>query len=92
MGKSRRELVFAVEAGVSEINVESEPELDTLIEVAELLDARPKITFRVNPDVAAVLGNGAMAALRALEQRFAREIVIEADPGRDRARFQLTPV
>jgi diaminopimelate decarboxylase len=53
VGKSRRELAFAVEAGVSEINVESEPELDTLIEVAELLDARPKITFRVNPDVAA---------------------------------------
>ncbi len=53
VGKSRRELAFAVEVGVSEINVESEPELDALIEVAELLDARPKITFRVNPDVAA---------------------------------------
>jgi diaminopimelate decarboxylase len=53
VGKTRRELAFAVEVGVSEINVESEPELDTLIEVAELLDARPKITFRVNPDVAA---------------------------------------
>ena len=53
VGKSRRELAFAVEVGVAEINVESEPELDTLIEVAELLDARPKITIRVNPDVAA---------------------------------------
>ncbi len=53
VGKTRRELAFAVEVGVSEINVESEPELDTLIEVAELLDARPNITIRVNPDVAA---------------------------------------
>jgi diaminopimelate decarboxylase len=53
VGKSRRELAFAVEVGVSEINVESEPELDALIEVAELLDARPQITIRVNPDVAA---------------------------------------
>jgi diaminopimelate decarboxylase len=53
VGKSRRELAFAVEVGVAEINVESEPELDALIEVAELLDARPKITFRVNPDVEA---------------------------------------
>jgi diaminopimelate decarboxylase len=53
VGKSRRELAFAVEVGVSEINVESEPELDALIEVAELLDAKPKITFRVNPDVEA---------------------------------------
>ena len=53
VGKTRKELAFAVQAGVAEINVESEPELDALAEVAELLDARPKITFRVNPDVAA---------------------------------------
>ncbi len=53
VGKTRRELAFAVEIGVSEINVESEPELDLLSEVSELLDAKPAITFRVNPDVAA---------------------------------------
>ena len=53
VGKTRRELAFAVQAGVAEINVESEPELDALAEVAELLDARPQITFRVNPDVEA---------------------------------------
>jgi diaminopimelate decarboxylase len=53
VGKIRRELAFAVEIGVSEINVESEPELDLLSDVAQLLDARPNITFRVNPDVAA---------------------------------------
>jgi diaminopimelate decarboxylase len=53
VGKTRRELAFAVEIGVAEINVESEPELDLLSQVAELLDARPAVTFRVNPDVAA---------------------------------------
>ena len=53
VGKTRRELAFAVQAGVAEINVESEPELDALAEVAELLDARPQITIRVNPDVSA---------------------------------------
>jgi diaminopimelate decarboxylase len=53
VGKTRRELAFAVEVGVAEINVESEPELDVLEEVAELLDAKPKIAIRVNPDVAA---------------------------------------
>jgi len=53
VGKTRRELAFAVEIGVAEINVESEPELDTLAAVAELLDAKPKITIRVNPDVSA---------------------------------------
>jgi diaminopimelate decarboxylase len=53
VGKTRRELAFAVETGVAEINVESEPELDALAEVAELLDARPKVAVRVNPDVSA---------------------------------------
>ena len=43
----------------------------------------------VNPDVAAALEDGATAALRALEERFGRSIAIEADPGLDRARFQI---
>lgn len=53
VGKTRHELAFAIEVGVAEINVESEPELDLLAETAELLDARPNIAIRVNPDVAA---------------------------------------
>jgi diaminopimelate decarboxylase len=53
VGKTRRELRYAVGLGVSEINVESEPELDLLSEVAGQLGARPDITFRVNPDVSA---------------------------------------
>ena len=68
VGKTRRELAFAVEAGVSEINVESEPELDALIEVAELLDAKPKVTIRVNPDVAA--GGHAKIATGKSENKF----------------------
>jgi diaminopimelate decarboxylase len=53
VGKTRPELRYAVGLGVSEINVESEPELDLLSEVAGQLGARPDITFRVNPDVSA---------------------------------------
>jgi diaminopimelate decarboxylase len=53
VGKTRRELAFAIETGVAEINVESEPELDLLAETALLLDARPNIAIRVNPDVSA---------------------------------------
>lgn len=68
VGKTRRELAFAVEIGVAEINVESEPELDLLAEVAELLDARPKITFRVNPDVSA--GGHAKIATGKSENKF----------------------
>ena len=53
VGKTAEELAFAVDAGVAEINVESEPELDALIKIAAEKGARPAIAFRVNPDVAA---------------------------------------
>ena len=53
VGKTDAELAFAVTAGVGEINVESEPELDRLHTVAARLGARPKIVFRVNPSVGA---------------------------------------
>jgi ribonuclease G len=43
----------------------------------------------VNPDVAAALAGGAAAALRALEERFGREIATKADPNLDRLRFQI---
>jgi diaminopimelate decarboxylase len=68
VGKTRRELAFAVEIGVAEINVESEPEIDLLSEVAVLLDARPKITIRVNPDVSA--GGHAKIATGKSENKF----------------------
>ena len=51
VGKTDAELAFAVEAGVAEINVESEPELDRLHAVAAARGARPAIAIRVNPDV-----------------------------------------
>jgi diaminopimelate decarboxylase len=53
VGKTAHELTFAIEAGVSEINVESEPELDLLAGLAQRLGARPNITIRVNPDIVA---------------------------------------
>ncbi len=53
VGKTAAELAFAVEAGVAEINVESEPELDLLSTIAAGKGARQAIAIRVNPDVAA---------------------------------------
>ena len=53
VGKTDAELAFAIDVGVSEINVEAEPELNRLMAVAEQKGARPKIAFRVNPDVGA---------------------------------------
>jgi ribonuclease G len=42
------------------------------------------------PDVAAALAGAAADAVRQAEQRFARGIVIEAGPGCDRERFQIS--
>ncbi len=53
VGKTSQELIFAIRTGVSEINVESEPELDALNLLAGRLGVRPTLTIRVNPDIAA---------------------------------------
>ena len=51
VGKTRGELAFALEHAVRQINVESEPELDALNEVAVEMGTRAPVSFRVNPDV-----------------------------------------
>jgi diaminopimelate decarboxylase len=53
VGKTDAELAFALDAGVSEINVESEPELVRLAAIAEAKGARATVAIRVNPDVGA---------------------------------------
>jgi diaminopimelate decarboxylase len=51
VGKTREELTAAVKAGVAQINVESEPELEALDAVARSLGRRQRIALRINPDV-----------------------------------------
>jgi diaminopimelate decarboxylase len=68
VGKTRGEIAFALRAGVSEINVESEPELKLVAAVAEELQLRAPIVFRVNPDVAA--GGHAKIATGKAENKF----------------------
>lgn len=53
VGKTRREIAFALTTGVAEINVESEPELDAVAETAGALGLVAPIAFRVNPNIAA---------------------------------------
>ncbi len=53
VGKTAGEVAFALEAGVAEINVESEPELDLVARVAAEKEARARIGIRVNPAVGA---------------------------------------
>ena len=51
VGKTRAEMKLALEAGIYQFNVESEPELLALNEVALALGKTAPITIRVNPDV-----------------------------------------
>ncbi|MEZ5773521.1 MAG: diaminopimelate decarboxylase [Hyphomicrobiaceae bacterium] len=51
VGKTRAEMAFALRSGVIHFNVESEPEVVALSEVAASLGAVARIAFRVNPDV-----------------------------------------
>ncbi len=51
VGKTRAEMRVALEGGIRQFNVESEPELLALSEVATSLGKVAPITVRVNPDV-----------------------------------------
>ena len=51
VGKTRDEMCAALTGGIRQFNVESEPEMAALNEVALELGTRAPITVRVNPDV-----------------------------------------
>lgn len=51
VGKTREEMRMALEGGIRQFNVESEPEMVVLSEVAASMGMRAPITVRVNPDV-----------------------------------------
>ncbi|HEX6114769.1 MAG TPA: diaminopimelate decarboxylase [Geminicoccaceae bacterium] len=53
VGKSRDEMVLALEAGIAQFNVESVPELIALGEVAAARRLRAPVALRINPDVVA---------------------------------------
>jgi diaminopimelate decarboxylase len=51
VGKTARELSYAVDQGIHQFNVESEPELRLLSEIATQKGKRAPVALRVNPDV-----------------------------------------
>lgn len=68
VGKQAAEIAFAQDAGISEINVESEPEMRLVARVARDLGRPARIAFRVNPDVAA--GGHAKIATGGADNKF----------------------
>jgi diaminopimelate decarboxylase len=51
VGKTRPEMAFALDSGILCFNVESEPELEALSEVALSKGRRAPVSIRINPDV-----------------------------------------
>ncbi|MCW5774588.1 MAG: diaminopimelate decarboxylase, partial [Rhodospirillaceae bacterium] len=51
VGKTEREIAFALEAGIRQINIESEPELAAISAVAQRMGTRATVAIRVNPSV-----------------------------------------
>ncbi|MGI9463562.1 MAG: diaminopimelate decarboxylase [Aestuariivirgaceae bacterium] len=51
VGKTAREMAYALKQGIACFNVESEPELELLSNVATRLGTRATVSIRVNPDV-----------------------------------------
>ncbi|HEY0265147.1 MAG TPA: diaminopimelate decarboxylase, partial [Rhizomicrobium sp.] len=51
VGKTKDEMRAALEAGIYQFNVESEPELEALADVAHGMGQRAAVSLRINPDV-----------------------------------------
>ena len=53
VGKADWEIRLALKAGIAMFNVESLEELEVIHDIATLLNLRARVSFRINPDVAA---------------------------------------
>ncbi len=51
VGKTKRELEFAIQTNIKQINVESAPELKRIAELSVKLNTKTKVALRFNPDV-----------------------------------------
>lgn len=51
VGKTREEIRAALEGGIRQFNIESEPEMLVVSEIADSMGATAPVTIRVNPDV-----------------------------------------
>jgi len=77
VGKTASEMAFALKAGILQLNVEGEPELQVLSEVAKSLGVTASFAVRINPDVDA--GTHAKITTGRKENKFG--IDIDEAPG-----------
>jgi len=93
VGKTARELAFGLDAGIACFNVESEPELALLSEIASARGAEARISIRINPDVDAKthakIATGRKENKFGIDWKAAHESLLEAitdDKRRERMR------
>ena len=77
IGKTEEEMTQALDAGILQFNVESEPELRMLSGVAEAMGAKAPVALRVNPDVDA--GTHAKITTGKAENKFGIEMAQAPD-------------
>jgi diaminopimelate decarboxylase len=51
VGKTDREIKFAIESGIMAFNVESEAELEVVNEIAQSMNRKAPVSLRINPDI-----------------------------------------
>lgn len=51
VGKTEKEIRYALESGILAFNVESEPELEAVNRIAGEMNLKAPVSFRINPDV-----------------------------------------
>lgn len=51
VGKTKNEIEFAVQVGLKQINVESLPELERIVSIANQLQKNVNVAVRINPDI-----------------------------------------
>ncbi len=51
VGKTDEEIILAIDHGIKQINVESQPEMERIEELSKDKNKRTRIAFRLNPDV-----------------------------------------
>jgi diaminopimelate decarboxylase len=95
VGKTAREMALALKEGISCFNVESEPELHLLSDVANRVGQRASVSIRVNPDVDAKthakISTGKAGDKFGISWAKAREVYAKADklPGIDVAGIDM---
>jgi diaminopimelate decarboxylase len=68
VGKTDKELAFAIDKGIYQINIETEGEMEALSRIASAKGKRQAAVFRINPDVGA--GGHAKITTGSLENKF----------------------